>query len=411
MLSFLRGLWMGLKEIWANKFRSILTMIGVILGVAALVGMIGIIDGYFDSNEQWIIETGGLEKLAVMPEEPPEEQQSIAGRSPGRTMVDAEAIRAGVPLATSVSPEVDLRGAQLQRRDRVMRMRAQGVEPDILAINNYEIERGRMLGRVDLERFAPVVVIGTSVVRDLFDPHEDPLGATINVNGLPVEVIGILKHYEKMWGGRNVMEWKNRIAFLPITTVQQRLTGDLQLTWLNVEARDVRFLDDLVEQLENTLLQTHRGIRDFRIETKQEMVEEFKESRRTVMVAMSGVAAISLLIGGIGITNVMLASISQRIREIGIRKAVGARPFDIFLQFVAEATSLSIVGGLLGLLASAGLIRLLVAAFASQNIVPRLSVTALIIGFTFSVGMGIVAGLYPAVRASRLDPIDALRYE
>jgi putative ABC transport system permease protein len=130
---------MGLKEIWANKFRSTLTMIGVILGVAALVGMIGIIDGYFDSNEQWIIETGGLEKLAIMPEEPPEEQQSIAGRSPGRTMLDAEAIRAGVPLAVSVSAEVDLRGAQLQRRDRVMRIRAQGVEPDILAINNYEI--------------------------------------------------------------------------------------------------------------------------------------------------------------------------------------------------------------------------------------------------------------------------------
>lgn len=411
MLSFFRGLWMGLKEIWANKFRSILTMIGVILGVAALVGMIGIIDGYFDSNEQWIIETGGLEKLAIMPEEPPEEQQSIAGRSPGRTMIDAEAIRAGVPLAVSVSPEVDLRGAQLQRRDRVMRIRAQGVEPDILAINNYEIEDGRMLGRVDLERFAPVVVIGTTVVRDMFDAQEDPLGSTINLNGLPLTVIGVLKHYEKTWAGRNVMEWKNRIVFMPITTVQQRLTGERQLTWLNVEARDVRFLDDLVEQLENTLLQTHRGIRDFRVETKQEMVEQFRESRRTVMVAMSGVAAISLLIGGIGITNVMLASISQRIREIGIRKAVGARPFDIFLQFVAEATSLSIVGGLLGLLASAGLIRLMVAAFASQNIVPRLSVTALVIGFTFSVGMGIVAGLYPAVRASRLDPIEALRYE
>lgn len=409
-MSFLRGLWLGLREIWANKFRSVLTMIGVILGVAALVGMIGIIDGYFDSNEEWIIESGGLEKISILEEPPPEEQRLLAGRSPGRTLLDEQAIRLGMPLAAHVSPEVDVR-AQFQYRGKTSRMRLQGAKQDVLPINNYEVAQGRMLGDLDLEAFSRVVVLGTAVVRDLFDPQEDPIGATISIEGVPFTVIGVLKHYEKMWGTRNHMEWKNRIAFAPISTVQQCLLGNDQLTWLNVEVKDVDLIDHLVEQIENALLQTHRGIRDFRVETRQEMMERFNESRRTVMVAMSGVAALSLLIGGIGITNVMLASINQRIREIGIRKAVGARPFDIFLQFVAEATSLSLVGGLLGLLASAGLIRILVMAFAEMNIVPKLSMTALLVGFSFSVGMGIVAGLYPAVRAARMDPIEALRYE
>lgn len=410
-MSFLRGLILGLKEIWANKFRSILTMIGVILGVAALVAMIGIIDGYFDSSEQWIVETGGIEKIAIVDDDPPEHQQAVAGRSPGRTMKDAEAILKSCPLAAYVSPEVSVRSSKLQYRDKVYRVRVQGVKQDVLPINNYELQEGRMVADLDIERYAQVIVVGTEVMRELGIPQHQVVGSTIRFRGVPFRVVGLLKHYEKMWGERNHLNWKNRIAFIPISTMQKKFADTQKLTWLNVEVKDVDLLNSLVEQLQNTLLQTHRGIEDFRVETKQEMVQRFAESRRTVTYAMSGVAAISLLIGGIGITNVMLASISQRIREIGIRKAVGARPWDIFLQFVAESTALSIVGGVLGMAASAALIKVLKFAFVKVNLVPQLSATAMLIGFSFSVGMGIIAGIYPAVRASRLDPIDALRYE
>jgi ABC-type antimicrobial peptide transport system permease subunit len=268
-----------------------------------------------------------------------------------------------------------------------------------------------MLGDLDRERFTQVVVIGTFVARELYEPGEQVLGSTVSIKGVPFTVVGILKHYKKGYQDNNWMEWKNKVAYVPISTMQRKLIGSDALTWLNVQVGDVAEIDDAIAQMNNTLLHTHRGIRDFRVETKQEMVAQWQQAETTITYAMGGVAAISLLIGGIGITNVMLASINERIREIGIRKAVGARPWDVFNQFIAEAVALSLMGGLLGLLASAGLIQVLKIALASVEMVPTLSPKALLIGFSFSAGMGVLAGVYPAIRDSRLDPIDALRYE
>jgi ABC-type antimicrobial peptide transport system permease subunit len=410
-MNFLIGIFIGLREILAHKVRSFLTMIGIILGVASLVSMIGIVRGTFAMSKRWIEEMGGMGKIAVMPQEPPQRQRFLAGISPGRTLRDAEAIRRSCPLAVYVSPEVDVPGSVVQRKDKLFNVRVQGVREDILPINAYEVAQGRYFGDLDIERFASVAVIGTAVARALFEPNESPLGQAIRINGLPFVVIGVLKHYEIANRDRNPLEGKNEIVFIPISTMQQRFTGDKALTWLNVKAADVEHLDSLGEQLENTLLQTHRGIEDFRVETREEMKERFAEMENTFMMALGGVAAISLLIGGIGIMNVMLASINERIREIGIRKAVGARDWDIFIQFVAESVALSILGGLLGLLAGVGLVRLLDLLTQDAGLNPELSMQALAVGFFSSVGVGILSGLYPAVRAARLDPIEALRYE
>lgn len=413
-MNFFTGILIGLREIWAHKMRSLLTLLGVILGVASLVSMIGLVRGAFAVSKTWIQEMGGMEKISVMEDTPATGPRHLQAMSKGRTMQDVRAIEQACPLAVWVSPEVDFRGT-IQRGGKTFDTRAQGVREDILAINNYEVAEGRFIGALDLERYANVAVIGTSVIKELYEPQEPAVGTMIKLNGLPFTVIGVLKHYQlgepKNEKDRNPLEWKNRIIFIPLTTAQKKLTGKEELTWLN--AKVLRFADvgRLAEQVENILLHTHRGIKDFRVETMEKELAEFKRVENAFTISLGGVAAISLLIGGIGIMNVMLASINERIREIGIRKAVGARDWDLFTQFVAESVALSFVGGLLGLLAGAGLIVLLGKMLAEYQMAPVLSADALVIGFLFSVCVGVLSGLYPAVRAARLDPIEALRYE
>jgi ABC-type antimicrobial peptide transport system permease subunit len=180
---------------------------------------------------------------------------------------------------------------------------------------------------------------------------------------------------------------------------------------MDVKVVDVADLQHIKLQVENTLLSTHLGIKDFSIETKEEQIERLQNSRRTYFAALGGVGAISLIVGGLGIMNVMLASVSDRLREIGIRKAVGASDLDIFLQVVVEAATLSLLGGLAGMALSIALVDTLKDVLAGTRLSPELSPGALLFGFGFSAAVGLLAGIYPAIKAARLDPIEALRYE
>jgi len=448
-MNFWIGISVGLKEIAAHKFRSALTMLGIILGVCSLVGMFALVAGMTRGMRESLNEIGGLEKIAVVDQEPPPQQEHLVDLSPGRTLNDAEAIRANCPLIESVSPEVELRWPKVFSRGRMTKPRqVVGAVQDFLDVNNHQVEHGRFISDLDLAQFSRVCVIGTKVRDELFPSERDaepviPLGEKLDINGQSFTIVGVLRYYESEMArkkreagapdpaaerarlrrstgghrGGNWFDWKNDTIIIPFSTMRVVFRSgaagggpDLRLSSLNLRTRDVSRLNEVIQQVKNVLMATHRGIEDFGFNTQENWADRIKEQTGNAIRTGGLIASISLIVGGIGIMNIMLASISERIREIGIRKAVGARQRDIFLQIIIESTVLALCGGLVGLVFAFGLVKLL-AMLAPFDFTPQVEPTALLISFAFSASVGLLAGLYPAFKASRLDPIEALRYE
>ncbi|MCS7049850.1 MAG: ABC transporter permease, partial [Verrucomicrobiae bacterium] len=437
----------------AHKFRSALTMLGIILGVCSLVGMFALVTGLTNGMRFALNQLGGLEKVNVSDQEPPLDQQHLAELSPGRTWRDVEAIRANCSLIEAVSPEVDLRGATVVRGNRQSRPRqVVGATPEFLTVNNFTVEHGRFITELDLWNAARVCVLGQRTWTDLFGPAaptEERLGQTIEINSEPFTVVGVFRLYETerarrqreagkldtttisrfdprrgrttarpgMRGG-HWLAAKNEIVVVPLSTMQvvfrsAALGGtdpDPRLTWLNLRVRNAEQLDEALHQVRNTLLQTHRGVEDFGFDTRESWAESIREQSQNAIRTGGLIASISLVVGGIGIMNIMLASIRERIHEIGIRKAVGARDRDIFVQILVESTTLAMVGGIIGLVVSFGLVRVL-EWMTPPDYTPVVTWPALVVSLVFSVGVGVVAGLYPAFLAARYNPIEALRLE
>ncbi|MFP4203502.1 MAG: ABC transporter permease, partial [Opitutales bacterium] len=396
------GISNGLGEVWANKVRSLLSMSGIILGVAALVAMVGIVQGMLGNMRASFEMEGGILKLEVRSAEPPESQQHIAGISPGMTWRDATALNQVIPLATAVSPVVDMRWERFIAGGRRQGSRLEGVTPDFLNIVDRRVEHGRFISDTDVERKSPVIVLGSFISERLFPEQENVVGEAVRIRGQVYTVVGQLEKLEAMVAGRNTMRWDNIRNYIPATTAMLRYRGDDSLDKIDILAPHVSALPDVLEQVENALLQTHRGIQDFEVVTQEERMQELRRLENSFTVSLGGIAAISLLVGGIGIMNVMLASVSERIREIGVRKAVGARRHDIFIQFLAEAVVISVLGGILGLAASVGLLAVAREIIPDGGTIQIVQIMAMLFGFVFSSTVGLVSGIYPAIRAARL---------
>ncbi len=411
MRLLLMGVASGWREVLAHKLRSFLTLFGIVLGAAALVGMLGVVKGLLSGWETMIYETGGIERISVVPKPPPESQREKAMLSPGRTMDDVDAILAAVPLAQLVSAEVNIpNGARLYFQGRATGQNVRGITPSVFAMDRFEVAQGRPIGELDLELQSQVVVIGAAIAEALFPRGIDPLDRVITINGQPFTVCGVLKDYRSpgggMGGGR--VSFKNSAVFIPLTTAQTLFRIDENVDAINVQLADIADMPIALDQIGNVLTHVHRGIQDTRLETREDLLQRFEETRNSYMFSLGGVAGIGLIVGGIGIMNVMLASISERVREIGVRRALGAKRTDILVQIIAESLTLAVAGGVLGMVASIGLIKLLQLIVVEANR-PELSPAALFIGVLFSGIVGVVAGLYPAIRASRLSPVEALR--
>jgi putative ABC transport system permease protein len=424
----------GLREISAHKFRTCLSMLGIVLGVSSLIATMALTRGIEDGTRKFMQQMGGLEFVSIVNKEPTSKKFEFANLSPGRTLRDAEALKQSANFLSHVSPEIFLSTAVATdgggNPDRRM---VRGVYPDHFVIGMHQIRAGRFLTPLDLERGSRSAVLGDSVAKQLWPdtPAELVVGKTILIDSRPFVVVGVLALYEMeeqaraRKSGRSVsrrydpFRQKNETVLIPFNTMFHELRSGvfpldsldtMKLETLTVRVNDLDHFQQALEQIRSILDITHRGVDDYDLETRQDWFDRMESSVRAARLSGGLISAISLVVGGIGIMNIMLASISERVREIGIRLAVGARQRDIFWQILIESVLVSFLGGLLGILASLGLIEILKSISPTENI-PVLTLDAIFLAVGFAIAAGLFSGLYPAAKASSIDPITALRYE
>lgn len=407
---WLMTLRIALRALARNKLRAFLTMLGIIIGVGAVIAMVAIGEGAKATIRAQIASLG-TNVLIIMPGTSNQGGVRV-GFGSVNTLVDgdARAIVREVRAVAYVSP-VLRRPEQLVAGNLNWGTLTQGVAPEFQQIREWQIAEGRFLHDGDMESAAKVIVLGETVVRNLFG-NDDPIDAVVRIRNIPFRVVGVLAPKGQTGQGTD----QDDTVMIPYTTMQKRL---MRITWLQsivVKAVSAESVEEAEEQITSLLRQRHRiGAErddDFNVRNLSDIAEAATTTARVMSVLLGSVASISLLVGGIGIMNIMLVSVTERTREIGIRKAIGAKRRDILSQFLIESAVVSIVGGLTGILLGLGLSQVLSRlSLGGQNLQSLVTPDAVGLAFGVSAAIGLFFGIYPATRAARLNPIDALRYE
>ena len=401
-MGFLQSLRVALECLAANKLRSALTMLGVIIGVASVIAMVSIFEG---ARHQVVKQFEEMGSRLVIIFFSPEERKKGEGRSHVEflTIDDAEAIRRECPLVTDVSPELPGE-ADLEVGGETYKGRYVGCQPEFARLHNTELASGRFFTREEYRTWAKVCVIGHKVKQELWG-DKDPIGETLHTRGVDFTVIGVAARR-----GRSMDQDPDKEVYAPLSTIQKRITGDKRVWVMWAQARNVEDTEEAADQIWALLMRRHGNQPDFTVDSQSRILEAIGRILAIFGIVFGGVGGLALLVGGIGIMNIMLVSVTERTREIGLRKAVGAKRRHILFQFLTESMTLSGIGGLIGIAFGTGISRLI--TLATQGDMPtKVPLWVAVGGFLFACAVGVFFGLYPAYRASRLDPIQALRYE
>jgi len=396
----------ALRALRRNKLRSSLTSLGIVIGVAAVVAMVAVGNGARASIEAKVAALG--QNLLTVFAGNRRSLGANAGLGSAGTLMlsDAAAILREVPEVAAISPEVTAT-AQAIANGRNWSTTVAGESADYLQLRDWKLAQGAMFTERDVRSAGKVAVIGAKVANQLFGPL-DPLGQTVRIKNIPFTIIGVLTSKGAGMGGQ---DQDDRIV-IPYTSAMKRITGDKSLRCINVQISSRDRMESAQKRITELLRQRHRIAvdheADFSIMNQKEIADTVGSISQVITLLLGAIASLSLVVGGIGIMNIMLVSVTERTREIGIRMAVGAKTADILLQFLIEAVTLSLFGGGLGVLIGVGSARLAKAVFGLDAVV---SPGSIVLAFGVSAAIGIFFGFYPALRAARLDPIDALRYE
>ncbi len=405
----------AVSSLATHKLRAGLTLLGVVIGIAAVITLMAIGRGVQATITQRI-ESLGTNLLFVRPGEI--SQRGVSGGQGSAatlTMEDAAALTDPLfaPSVSAVAPELSTTGQVVAGRSNTS-TRIYGVTPEYFTVRNFELSFGNFISGGHVRNGSQVAVLGSEVAETLFGLR-DPVGQHVRINGRQFDVIGVLESK----GGSGWFSLDDQVL-VPITTAYHRLAsqrtaqGGLSVQTINVQVRDVEDMDPAIQEVAMVLRLRHRitGDDDFFITSQQETIEALEETTGTFVVFLAAIASISLLVGGIGIMNIMLVSVTERTREIGIRKAMGARYRDIMLQFISEATLLSLGGGATGVLLGLLLSWLLNGrSLLGQPTQTSFSTETALMAMLVSAGIGLFFGIYPAMRAARLHPIEALQSE
>ena len=393
----------ALQSIKANFFRAMLTMLGIIIGVAAVISMVAIGNGAQNAVNEQLDNLGG-NILSVRTNSWMRRGVSVTDEK--LTRGDADALARDVPMATAVVPETSGR-IQVKFGNQNENLNIVGTTPNFMDVNRYDLLYGRMFTDSEVQGKQRVIVLGGGVPTMLETDPTLLIGKSILIKGTSFNIIGIFAEKGAV-GFQNTDDY----AWVPITTAQSRLTGDDTISAISVQIDPAVPMDIAMIDIERVMRREHQIIpgakNDFAISDRKQFLNMQQEAAEIFSYLLAGIAGISLIVGGIGIMNIMLVTVTERTREIGIRKALGATRTNILLQFLIEAMALCIAGGLIGIALGATAASSIAAAAGWST---PLSASAVLIAFGFSAGVGLVFGLLPARKAAGLDPIEALRYE